>query len=96
VIKSDGLVWCVGQNSNSMLTHDGESKVVLTAVQFDTDTARTIALDNSYACFVSCTTGATRCVGQGGVGQLGDGQNTDSTTLVVATGLDSDVCDIIK
>jgi hypothetical protein len=98
VIKSDGLAWCVGRNQFSKLTHDGGTANVLApAVQFDADTARTISLGDSFACFVSCTTGATRCAGEGNYGQLGDGQATDSTTaLVIATGLDSDVCQILK
>jgi hypothetical protein len=96
VIKSDGLAWCVGKNSYSFLTHDGSTSAVLTAVQFDADTARTIASGGVSACFVSCTTGATRCAGKGGESQLGDGLTTDSTSLVTVTGLESDVCEIIK
>jgi hypothetical protein len=97
VIKSDGLAWCVGANSNGQFTHDaGTSFIITPAVQFDADTARTMAAGDASACFVSCSTGATRCAGQGDKGQLGDGLDTDSTSLVTVTGLDSDVCDIIK
>jgi hypothetical protein len=93
VIKADGLAWCVGQNRNSKLTHDGGTgNVVFSADLFDADPVRAIAMTPFSACFVSCATGETKCVGQGTSGQLGNGQPTDSTALVIATGLSSDVC----
>jgi hypothetical protein len=97
VIKSDGLAWCVGGDSYGQFTHDaGTSDIHTPAVQFDADTARTMAAGAKSACFVSCSTGATRCAGQGGNGQLGDGLDTNSASLVTVTGLDSDACGIIK
>jgi alpha-tubulin suppressor-like RCC1 family protein len=96
VIKSDGIAWCVGRNSWSELTHDsGTTDVVTPAVQFDAESAGAIAPGSNFVCFVSCTTGATRCAGKGTSGQLGDGNTATSDTLVIATGPDS-VCEIIK
>jgi alpha-tubulin suppressor-like RCC1 family protein len=92
VIKVDGLAWCVGSNFYSQLTHDGETSAVLSAHLFSNEPARAIAAGFAMACFVSCATGETKCAGAGTSGQLGNGQTTDSTALVIATGLSSDVC----
>jgi hypothetical protein len=80
VIKLDGLASCVG-------------KIDLIANLFDADFARTIAANYVSACVVSCTSGETRCAGQGAYGQLGNGLELDSKNkLVTATGLRSEVC----
>jgi alpha-tubulin suppressor-like RCC1 family protein len=68
-----------------MVTHDGGSSFVTTAVQFDAETAGAIALGDGHACFVSDTTGTIRCAGVGSFGRLGDGLDTSSATLVIAT-----------
>jgi hypothetical protein len=62
------------------------------AARFDAEPVRAIAVAPLSACFVSCATGETKCVGSGTSGQLGYGQTSDSTALVIATGLSSDVC----
>jgi alpha-tubulin suppressor-like RCC1 family protein len=96
VIKEDRSAWCVGYNGENQLKHDGTGGIVLTADRFDADTARTIATGKYTACFVSCTDGKTRCAGHGTEGQLGNGADATSSALVIATGLDSGVCPIIK
>jgi hypothetical protein len=90
VIKADGLAWCVGQNNFSMLTNDGGDSSVDTAVLFGAETAGAIAVGPSHSCYVADTTGTIRCAGFGTEGRLGDGQDTTSATLVIAT------TDIIK
>jgi hypothetical protein len=77
----------VGSNSRSKLTHDGSISNVVTAAQFDAETAGAIAVGLSHACFVSNTTGIIRCAGSGLNGGLGDGLDTHSATLVIATAL---------
>jgi alpha-tubulin suppressor-like RCC1 family protein len=96
VIKADGLAWCVGINNWSQVTHDGSNNAALTATQFDDDTASTIAFGSLFSCYVSCTSGATRCAGQNSYGQLGDGASANSATLVTAVGLEADACLTIK
>jgi alpha-tubulin suppressor-like RCC1 family protein len=87
VIKADKSAWCVGFNNNGQLTHDISTGDVITpAVQFDTENAHKIAVGYAFACFVSDTTGITWCAGDGSEGQLGDGLDTDSTSLVIAMG----------
>jgi hypothetical protein len=93
VVKTDGLAWCVGSNEYSQLSHDSGNGDVLNAVLFDSSPARAMAVGTHAACSISCTTGETRCAGFGGVnGELGNGLNTASVTLVTALGLSSDVC----
>jgi hypothetical protein len=67
-----------------MLTHDGGDANVLTAAQFDAEPAGAIAMGSSHACFVSDTTGTVRCAGDGLDGKLGDGLESDSSSLVIA------------
>jgi alpha-tubulin suppressor-like RCC1 family protein len=96
VIKADGIAWCVGSNDFSYLTHDGTSAMVVSpAVQFDVNPVGSIAAGPDFACIASCS-GETKCVGENNFGELGDGQDTSSTALVVASGPDSVVCAIIK
>jgi hypothetical protein len=89
----------VGRNDYSKFTQDdgAAGNALLTATLFDIEPARAIAAYTSNVCFVSCTSGKTKCAGTGTLGQLGDGQVQDSTdALVEVTGLESDVCDLIK
>jgi hypothetical protein len=85
----------VGGNYKSVLTHDGSrADVINTAVQFDTDPVGDIVAGFDFACSSFCS-GETKCVGRSTDGELGDGLDTESTTLVIAAGPDS-VCSIIK
>jgi hypothetical protein len=95
VLKADGSAWCAGYNVYYKLTHDaGASSIsVLTPVLFDADQMGAIAVGLYAACFVSATTGETKCAGLGAFGELGDGLTTSTTDrMVIAKGLNAGAC----
>ncbi len=77
-VKSDNTVWCWGQNTYGQL---GNSSVTNSSIPVQSSLLGTgivkVAAGGSHACSLDGS-GNIRCVGRGTVGQLGNGNGTDS------------------
>lgn len=86
-VLTSGDVWCWGENSSGQLgdgtTTDRAQPVAVTGISDATGIA---VSDGGHACAVRAG-GTVSCWGEGSRGQLGDGQQQDSSTPVRVAGL---------
>ena len=84
---SNGAVQCWGADNQGQLgvnVSTGYSTVPVTVSGINTATS--VSTGDAHSCAL-LSSGAIACWGQGGNGQLGDGQSTESSVPVITTGL---------
>lgn len=85
-VAAGGQAFCWGLNGNGQVGNGGVVSPVTTPAQVGALAQRAIAAGAFHTCAADNATGAVRCWGNNGSGQLGDNTTTQSTTPV-ANGL---------